>query len=507
MEYQCVDIDTEIKDYIHYRTVNASQFLNSTIQDHYRRQREIALSQARSKANAAQLNSMIVKMNGEVQDAKAAYDIVKALGSGEKNLLESTLSSIAEKLNKSIEQQLSNTQYSDIITKVHSYSSSLKGDPENDIKPVMGTKAAEEFFNQVKKALSLIVSEEDLPTEDLDALQQIFGNGPNPSQEIKITTSKSIKAAYQVVKYLSNAAKALKKAGPEGLSAQSFGGTITNIFHTVIGETLAKELATEGLTEALKQSDDAIVKGLKALGGTKEVTVATSGTGRTSQDKKVVKVDLLTDKLFQLSAKYNNKKITIDMSSNFSVKWGKKGGKKIQLVSKTPLSSVIQTIGNTQATYNILAHRYSSNYLSGEGNVAEKSREGPFYQAYQNVRATIAGIFFTDWLIGSGESLTFENTQGVDTAQFLMYNGKIYAMTDIVKAVCDTYTGDVSSLAISADIQGIDDVKNTWKKAADSSKQAMWDAAASRSDATKAAINALTVGGTLKPALLKTIKT
>lgn len=479
-----IDVGEKIDSYIHYKTASAQQFINPEVYQYFIDQRNTALAKARSTATADQLNSMIVKMDGQVLDAESSMDIIKALSQDNNNLLESTLDQIAQAMNEGIEKTFANLDYAQTITNVHNnFDASLSG------KNGMGQAAAEKFFNEITKALQLIVSKDSIPIDQFKALQQVFsdGTGDIPSRELTAVSPEDVKIVSSIIESLSRAANALKSAGGQGLSTDSFRGTITAIFHNVIGEQLAKQFVIAGVQEANRQADEKIIAGLIKLPGT--VKIEKSGADRTDQNR-TAKVDILTNNLFQLSTSFNGKQIDIELGANVSVKWGKKKGRKIQIVNSTKLGPFIEQLGNEEAAYNIIAHRYSSNYLMGNrSSSTPKARGGSFYSAYQAIKASVAGSFFLDWLTGSGATLDF----GVDKVQFLMYNGKIYSVFRVIKAICDTIAHDHQK-TINVDIKGVDKIKNTWVPKKDSDND-NWDAAKERSDRIREVINGLTVSG------------
>lgn len=491
-----IDVGEKIDSYIHYKTASAQQFINPEVYQYFIDQRNKALAEARSTATVDQLNSMIVKMDGQILNAKGSMNIIKALSQDNSNLLESTLDQIAQAMNEGIEKTFANLDYAQTITDVHNnFDASLSG------KNGMGQAAAEKFFDEITKALQLIVSKDSIPIDQFKALQQVFsdGTGDIPSGELTAVSPEDVKIVSSIIESLSRAASALKGAGGQGLSTDSFRGTITAIFHNVIGEQLAKQFVVAGVQEANRQADEKIIAGLTKLPGT--VKIEKSGADRTDQNR-TAKVDILTNNLFQLSTSFNGKQIDIELGANVSVKWGKKKNHKIQIVNNAKLGPFIEQLGNEEAAYNIITHRYSSNYLMGSrSSSTPKARGGSFYSAYQAIKASVAGSFFLDWLTGSGSTLDF----GVDKVQFLMYNGKVYSVFSIIKAICDTIASS-GQRVINVDIKGVDKVRNTWEPQQDNDST-LWEAAQRRSDRVREVINNLTISGYFNASVMKNIKT
>ena len=142
-----IDVGEKIDSYIHYKTASAQQFINPEVYQYFIDQRNKALAEARSTATVDQLNSMIVKMDGQILNAKGSMNIIKALSQDNSNLLESTLDQIAQAMNEGIEKTFANLDYAQTITDVHNnFDASLSG------KNGMGQAAAEKFFDEITKA-------------------------------------------------------------------------------------------------------------------------------------------------------------------------------------------------------------------------------------------------------------------------------------------------------------------------------------------------------------------
>ena len=163
-----IDIDAYVNHfYIHYKTQTASH-LTGVVDNYFNVDRSpAALGEKKLAAAEAQMNAMLAQMQQQTPTASNVYKIVQEITQGQ--LLEQTLQSIADTMNTSIEREYGR-QYSDTINSVQStYNKALENGN-------MGASQAISFFNEIKKALSLIgenFSNSELQSI-LDFAQSIF---------------------------------------------------------------------------------------------------------------------------------------------------------------------------------------------------------------------------------------------------------------------------------------------------------------------------------------------
>ena len=86
-----------------------------------------------------------------------------------------------------------------------------------------------------------------------------------------------------------------------------------------------------------------------------------------------------------------------------------------------------------------------------------------------------------------------------------MYNGKVYSVFSVIKAICDTIASS-GQRVINVDIKGIDKIKNTWESQS-TADESPWEAARRRSDRVRETINSLTISGYFNASVMKNIKT
>lgn len=485
-----IDVDEYVDHfYIHYKTQTASHLARKA-QEIFNTQRTKALSQARGIATEQQLNAMLAAMDAQTPAAASAQKIVDSLMNGQ--LLEQSLDSIANAMNASIERAYGNEYNSTIDTVQSTYNSTLKTGG-------MGAGTAAAFFNEIDKALQLIG--EHMNSKELSAfkaLQKVFATGSGWTEELVPVSEDSVTIASQVIKYLSNAAEKLSSQG--SLSTQGFASTISQIFSTTIGEELARQMIQTALWDIEEQSDAIMEKGLSKLQGKATwADVRQAGTDRTkSQGKKrTSKVDVVTNNVFNLTTMINGNEVIIEVGTNASVKWQQSKNNSIHIVSRAPLQSALENMeldnNGMHIAYNVIAHRYSPNYPTG----STTSRQGNFYQAYNSIRGAIAGSFFTEWLTGSGGALS---GGGIDKAQFLMYNGKIYSVMSIINRICEDV---MKGRDVVTDISGINKVSNKFLQGPVRNTEDLYKLATTRSEMVRKAINALTITGSLNTEVLK----
>lgn len=485
-----IDIDAYVNHfYIHYKTQTASHLIG-VVDNYFNVDRSpAALGEKKLAAAEAQMNAMLAQMQQQTPTASNVYKIIQEITQGQ--LLEQTLQSIADTMNTSIEREYGR-QYSDTINSVQStYNKALENGN-------MGTSQAISFFNEIKKALSLIgenFSNSEL--QSFQTLRRVFSGKTEWNKDLVPVSKESTTIAAQIIKYLNSAAEKWSEKGE--LSSQSFASTITQIFSTAIGEELSRQMIQTALWDIENQSDDIVVNALTNIASKNNATVTASGKDFYKDkkgQKRTSKADLITGNVFSLSTMINGQNLTIEVSTNTSVKWQQKKSHSIHIVSGFPIQTAFEGLdaNGQQVAYNVIAHRYSPNYPTG----STTSRKGNFYQAYNKIRASIAGTFFTEWLTGSGSVL---NSGRIDKAQFLMYNGRIYSVMSIINRICKQL--EEGKNPVGVEFRGLKNIDNSFM-GADVTKEDMdpyW--ANKRSDAVRKAINMLTITGSLNPNILK----
>lgn len=483
--------------YIHYKTQTASH-LSGYTKEIFDKKKEDALKNARGEATEAQLQAMVQSMNSQTSVAQSTGRIIDSLQN--KDLLERTLESIADFMNQSIEESYQGFNYSETIENAHStYNSLLVREKNETTNKSLGAETANAFFNEIEEALHLI--NEDMTTQEknsFEALKKVFATGTGWTKDLAVVSKKSVSTASQVIKLLNSAAKKLSKDGE--LSQASFASTITQIFSTVIGEELSRQMIENTMYNILQVADNTIINGLtKIPNGKVEGKLTGTSYSKSRKEKKTAKVDVAFSKVFSLAAQLlGGNVLNIDIGTDMSVKWQQGKSNTIHLVGGTKLTTIfdqMQLDNNAKhAAYNVITHRHTPNWLDGSAMRKNQSLE----EAYRSIKSSVAGCFFTEWITGSGNMLS---SGGIDKAQFLMYNGKIYSVLTIIKRICESKNG------VGTDIVGVTKLDNRFieeggvkGKVAKEKMSDYW--ATERSKDVMKVINTLTIAGTLNKNIL-----
>ena len=481
-ESMVIDVDKYVDHfYIHYHKERAQHLLGPAITYHQEQMRNLLQRLQSSGMNEAQAQGLVDQMNQNLPQAQASAQIIKALNE-DSSLLPTTLDQIADIINKHI----NSSNFGDIVDSAYSYKGVLEAGASQDIGG---------FFELIQKGLLMI---NNAPDKDqlyqLSILQQVFeGNAGTP--ELELVQPQGLSIAAQIIRYLKNAAERFTQ-GNGKLTARSFSSTIANIFSRTLGEEMAKIMIQNALESIQQQADQAVDKAMMQINGSNlggklswakgSPQSSETGTLKTENSKRTAKVDVVSNGLFRLTVNINGKDTIIEIATNASVKWQTKKKKQIHIVSNFPLSRFLdkQDANVQHWDYNILAHR-----KSGKN----------FTEAYNSLRGHIAASFFNEWLTGTGEGLINPSgqLQGIDRAQFLMYNGKIYAVSTIINNLVE------ESMSKYAAVSGF-----TVKESTNINKWLVgqgddnWDMANYRSGVVRDVINALTVSANFNTSLL-----
>ena len=475
-----INVDNYVDYYIHYHHGKAANLISPAIEV-FNEKYSQNINSLHSDMIQGQIDAVIKTMQAQGQNVSNGLEIALALENG--NLLENTLDDIARLLNEGIGAYWNNINYEDVLRGAYSLSNMLENSNNVDIQKI------QQFFHYLHEGLKLLGDEGKVDASTLLALTsagRAMSKDPTFSlnwNDITTVDATEISVAKEIAKYMT---KAAEKFGQGPISAQSFRGTISNIFNRSIGEPLSKVFVAQGLQYAENLAnqtiDNTLVERsngqLKWAGKSSPSLSSTkiSASGGTS------KADIINDDAFSLTTKINGHDLTIEVATNMSVKWHSSKRKRIQIVSNTTLGSLYKDIEEKTLAYNIIAHRKSSS---------------AFNQAYRNIRAGTAAAFFNEWLSGSGSQLL--GTSSIDKAQFLMINGKVYSVARIVTNICKDIETQGNNSAFRMDIQGIDTSINKW--VGTPGKPSIIDAQ-KRSNYVNGVLNKLVVGCTLNSNIL-----
>lgn len=479
-----VDVDAYVDHfYIHYKMQSAQHLVAPTTAWYtYRTSMIFNNMKADSAAQITQAQTLMTQMNENATAAKSSMQIIKALNEGP--LIEATLDSIAtainallvEKYNSVIEGQ----SYENAVSSISDqFSSMLANGPAND---------ASKFFGYIKQALNLVNA---IPNKSelraLDALQKIFEGKTSYNDGMSLISLNTIGIASQVVELLSNAAKTLSISG--SVSKNSFASTIAKIFSKTIGEPLAGRMVKNVLFQISDETDqvfDSLIN--KSKGKLKWDSGNQNKSSSGLRSTRTASIDIISNGLFNLKVTLQDgTTAVIEIATNSAlVDWQFSKPKSLRIQGKTKLQTFLEneSPNRQQYAYNIIAHR-----LSGGG------RGGEFFQAYNAIRSTIAASYFNEWVKGS------EGQLGLNKAQFLVYNGKIYSIMSIINKICEN-----TLKGLSTEVRGfstIDSKVDNKFVPVGEEYPTPAEAATHRSQMVRDAINALIISVDLNPNILK----
>lgn len=424
------------------------------------------MSTMKNRAINQQAEAIQRQMMSKGPMSAAALQAIDQLAQG--NTLEQTLDGIADILNQSIEKTYNTSSYDQIIAQAGNFNSILE-------EGKASARQLNEFFNLITQAIAQI-NNGAVPRDLLTGLAKI-GKDLGPASfrlagnSTRVINKAQLDEVDKILTYLSNAGEKLKKEG--FVSADSFTSTIRNIFSTVIGEKLSMVL----LGNALVNMDSAIMQAFKEIGITVNGASPYSPGGGSSN-----KVDIFNSDAFNLSVNMpDNSTMNIEIGSNTSVKWyqdiAKGKSADIHLVSKTTFGQLIREFDNDIARVmrNIVAHSKDNEPI------------------YWGLRSVLSASFVNQWLAGKG-NISQQNK--IDTAQFIMINGKLYSVLSLVSKIVDeTLQYATIGSTPRTDINGISSLENKWLNL-ESGEKGMWAAAYRRSNPLKEAIDRLTISCT-----------
>lgn len=468
-----IDVDAYVHYYLQDFQINGG-FLQS--EAYFLNKFNVAVSKMKADAFENQLTALMnANRDIDQQTLREAMSLGTELSEG--TLLEETLNSLAESINNSIEKAYNGTDITQLMVglgqKLHSFNDLFsKGIPEiHRLNKFFETLV--EVFNQLngyysKKLLRILKQFGiDIMGKNVSFGQDVWSNAKN----VDILSKDELIQLSKIQEYLTNAANAFKKNNNQ-LSTRSFSSTINNIFSTILGEGWAVSTLSSIVSNSLNEFENALAAIPNMCS-----EVSPGGTGKDIQGT-VSKVDVFSNDAFSMSLEQYGYNLKINIGSNLSVKTYStyKESTNIHIVSGSPLGKYISQmpIIGQYYTYNTIVH----NDEAGSAN------------AFRTLRAAYAATFFNEWLSGSGQMM--EGGLNINTAQFLMVNGRVYSIMSIVRNVCNKLLGidDFESANMPIHLH-ISKINNAWS--ANQSKGPNWVDARIRSEAVKAVINQLII--------------
>lgn len=290
-----------------------------------------------------------------------------------------------------------------------------------------------QMMNSIKDALRLVNSfDENVWNEFLKQYAELMAGRQNAgSQQLNAsirnlngiikTTNKPVMES--VLKVLSNIPKKMLQ-GDLNYSAQQMVGTLNSIFDTYIGEQLAAIFVDMAL-----EADKEIVEDWKK--GGRNFSVAKT-TGRDTVQSLIDsnrqvsgKVDVSKNGVLDITLKGNkagNKDYTIGGQFNSSVKWYSPKSAVPSHISIQSINSYValakQIFNDDYSIYNTLAF-YNANNPTKDSN-------------FRIMRSSVIARYLDKFIAGTGQSGNPSGT--IDTAQFLVVNGKFYPIFSVLTA-------------------------------------------------------------------------
>lgn len=469
MNPNVIDIDSLISQaYVHLYPEHVNSQTMSFVAASFAQAAQQQYSNATNKAIAQILNSTLLKINNKKVTSK---EFMEAYGSDNLEIeLEAALTAASEAMTKQFEL---NGDLTEAIDKIHSIIDNHK---------YINKAVLNEWGDAVWDALKLIGVNKDA-YKNLTQLESLTQQN---SEGLIQMTPETLDMINRIIKYMSNAEE--KRKDKHGrLGKRSLRGTTQNIVGSQLGEAYGKMLIDNLDSNKLEASiTDAIVSALKSpnvkISALNSPSVSRSGQKVTENTNSTVKPDIISDNgLFTITTQINNKTLSLDALVNSSVKeYRVNEPGSIHIISNTPITTVWKDQVSTKETlygaYNAIAH------------------SSHFQETYNNLKELIAGTYFTQYLMGSGQRI--KDSNGIDTAWFMIIGKKAYSILDIVK---DVVSSNPNSSTITIKFQGDSQIKN---ENVDIYNNVLQNAL-ERSRKTKEAINKIKISATLNARFYK----
>lgn len=457
-----INVDTYVDIYIHY---HASRFINNggleEANSYFAEKYDTAISGMRKNAIDAQAKAIGARMRARGTSASQSMDIAEGLAQGD--LLETTFESIADELNKKIEQTAEVASFEELLQQSGDFYNLLS---EKQVE----TASLKEFFSLLMQAMNLMNGYPKSMVVAFNKMGKKLTGDKNFSMSTEgglnrrgsTLTMSDLKTADKIIEILDTATQKFAEKG--SVNKNSFRTTVTQIFSRVIGENFAKNILASIVQEVTDDVDAQLTSIPNLFPSDKTSKAVVKGASRDSLGK-TSKVDVFNQDAFKLEFEYGGRQCEVALSTNISAKWYKElydeGTANVSLVSRTPVGTYFKDGGEKYLAYNVLAHSFSS---------------PAYHQAYRILRASTAASFLQEWMSGTGAKI---KGGFINKAQFLMINGRIYSVMSIINAICNELM-DLSPDVESADspinlrIGGLAKPKNEWQAPKNPNWQGAW---------------------------------
>ena len=228
-------------------------------------------------------------------------------------------------------------------------------------------------------------------------------------------------ALTTAAKSLSSIINSVQKG--ERISEESLQGYLRNIFSTGLGERLIAMGVARQVELGADEILDQILTGAKSVANAPKITYQEDYSSLTNQ---TFKADVQTDNFKINISDQGNSSFMISLG--LSVKTYQSGGdKKVSLVSGKPFNQVLEALfpGGKYYVYNTL------------GLLPDTQ------DAYREMKKSIVLSYADNFLSGTGH--------GSDFAQYIVINGAVYPIYDILKKVVENTTGALTQEVDASD--------------------------------------------------------
>lgn len=369
---------------------------------------------------------------------------------------EGLVEAIMEGIATSLQQSLDSVKAQELLDKTSAVYKNYSNLLTKAITTTKTGKSAKlsNFFNSILEAISMFQGYDQEFVDKLVQLGRDFSGNSNFSFKVKGTspvmtlTQTEIAVLDSIYSKLAQICTAFQ-AGGGTLSKITLQKQLQDIFSKDIAESVVGMLLTNAGKEIENQTDQAFT----AIGKRANVTISSLGvsainTGTAIDTEGTVsKPDMIMNDAFRVSLDVNGTMANFTVNTNFSAK----NYTSIKMINgKYVTQSFNQKLGqvvNRTASIGIVGGTTLGRYIGKMGDSpAEAYYVYNFFAHYsaglESIRTALAGIFFNEWLTGSGKSLSANgiSLDAFNTADFLYINGKIVSMYNIIKRISDRFS-------------------------------------------------------------------
>lgn len=249
--------------------------------------------------------------------------------------------------------------------------------------------------------------------------------------------AEEIKLLKQVCSSLNVLSSRYSELTSKGMSGKMATMKLAKLLHLQLSTILGAIGEFVGLNDIENFVDNQVYKNLSIVKNGKSLITGSLQ----SEDGGTIKPDIITP-LLSITSNVDKKKLKFEMKIAASVKnYPSLTGKTEKTLSKKEIK--IQESGSVLDYLNRLSpemKQYAANVLTHDWTKATTQSLA--------VRQGIASRFFNEWLAGMGNRTS--DQQELNVSNFMLVNGRLYSMYDIIKAVQSSFnikkSGDIDSV-------------------------------------------------------------